>query len=222
MGVKYSDLPIASQLASNDYIAILDTSEGVLKRTALSNLGGKGIRASYDETTALYAHSIGDIIYVNNNLYKVTAAIAVGNTIALNVNITDQTDITENDQIYIENLPGSGGGGGGSVDVDDELDPESTNPVENAVITNTIGYVEASSTAAQAHATGKAFIYNGQLVKATSDIDIGDTIAIGTNCAVTNILELIEAVAQTADANYSNIAVDPSSTEGMNIWISST
>ena len=77
MGVKISQLPVAQQLASDDYVAILDSSEDMLKRTALSNLGGKGVRASYDETVALYAHDIGDIIYVNNTLYVVTSTIAV-------------------------------------------------------------------------------------------------------------------------------------------------
>lgn len=46
-----------------------------------------------------------------------------------------------------------------------------------------IGPSEASSTATAAHAEGSYFIYNGKLYQATADIDIGDTITSGTNCA---------------------------------------
>lgn len=218
MGVKFSQLPIASQLAPNDYIAVLDTSEGELKRTALSNLGGKGTRASYDETTALYAHSVDDIILVNNTLYKVTSAIAVGDTIAVGTNVSTDTGLTANDQIYVDNLPG--GGGGGSVDVDDEFSPTSTNPVENSVITNAIGPTETGSTSSAAYDIDDVFIFDGQLVKATTAIAINDALVIGTNIATCTIAEMLKVLHSEVNAAYSNVAVDPASTEGMNIWIS--
>ena len=37
MGVKYSQLPIASEVAADDYVAVLDTSEGILKRTEVGH-----------------------------------------------------------------------------------------------------------------------------------------------------------------------------------------
>lgn len=46
-----------------------------------------------------------------------------------------------------------------------------------------IAPTEASSTASAAHATGTYFILADTLYTATADIAIGDTIAVGTNCA---------------------------------------
>lgn len=201
MGVKISQLPVAQQLASDDYVAILDTSEDMLKRTALSNLGGKGVRASYDETVALYSHAVGDIVYVNNTLYVVTSAISVGTTIAVGVNVSTDTDITENEQIYIENLPGSGGGGG-SVDVDLVFDSTSENPLANMTITNALGPSEASSTATAAHAANSIFIFEGALVKALAAIAVNDTIAMGVN--VSSIT--ISAALSELNTNIANLS----------------
>lgn len=64
-----------------------------------------GEKACYDESTALYAHAVGDIVYVGNHFYKVTAAIAVGDTISTSTNITADTGIPADTPIYIEKLP---------------------------------------------------------------------------------------------------------------------
>lgn len=37
MGIKFSQLPIATEVASNDYVAMLDTSEEELKRIAINH-----------------------------------------------------------------------------------------------------------------------------------------------------------------------------------------
>lgn len=75
------------------------------------------IKACYDENTALYAHLVDDIIYLNSHFYKVTAAIAVGDTITVGTNVTANTGIKEDSAIYVENLPNNAAGGNVQVDV---------------------------------------------------------------------------------------------------------
>ena len=67
------------------------------------------VKASYDEDTALYAHAVEDIVYVNEHFYKVTAAIAVGDMIEYGTNVTSETGLTVDTPIYVSNLPGGGG-----------------------------------------------------------------------------------------------------------------
>ena len=55
MGIKFSQLPIASSVASDDYLAVLDTSEGVLKRTPI-NHASQGSAYGLSTTTE-YGHS---------------------------------------------------------------------------------------------------------------------------------------------------------------------
>lgn len=55
-----------------------------------------------------------------------------------------------------------------------------------------IGDTEASTTASAAHPKGSVFIMNNTLYEATSDIAVGDTITVGTNCAETTISELLD------------------------------
>lgn len=45
------------------------------------------------------------------------------------------------------------------------------------------------TTAAASHAVGDLFMLHGTLCKATSAISVGDTVAVGTNCATTTIAE---------------------------------
>ena len=66
------------------------------------------VKATYDEDTALYAHAVGDFIYLNEHFYKVTVAIAVGDTIEDEVNVTSETGLTVDTPIYVSGLPGGG------------------------------------------------------------------------------------------------------------------
>lgn len=50
-----------------------------------------------------------------------------------------------------------------------------------------IGTVE-TDTAAHAYSSGDCFLFGGKLVKATENIAVDDTIAIGTNCTQTTLL----------------------------------
>ena len=68
-------------------------------------------KATYDTTPATKAHAVDSFIYFNNVVYKVTSAIAIGDTIAVGTNISADTGLVEGTQMYIDNLPGEGGGG---------------------------------------------------------------------------------------------------------------
>ena len=52
---------------------------------------------------------------------------------------------------------------------------------------NTLIATHDSATATSAHAIGDLFTMDGKLYKATAAIAIGDTIAVGTNCALTDV-----------------------------------
>ena len=85
---------------------------------------------------------------------------------------------------------------GGSIIVDNELNSESTNPVQNKIVTReldkksdltNLGTVE-TATATYAHAVGEYFVdANGDFVKCTAVIAVGDTIAVGTNVDKINV-----------------------------------
>ena len=53
--------------------------------------------------------------------------------------------------------------------------------------------VEATTTSAHAYAVGDHFIYNNTLYAVTAAIAVGDTIAPGTNCAATTVMDEVEA-----------------------------
>lgn len=73
---------------------------------AISAEGGTpSIKAQYDETPALYAHAVDDIIYFNSHFYKVTQAISVGDSIVVDTNITADTGIEADTVVYVTDLP---------------------------------------------------------------------------------------------------------------------
>lgn len=57
-----------------------------------------------------------------------------------------------------------------------------------------VAYVETTSTATAAHAVGTYFWKGGKLYKATSNIAVGNTIAVGTNCALTRVCDEISSM----------------------------
>lgn len=84
--------------------AIADALDGVAYAIAYGE-GTPNVKASYEESPALYSHSVDDIIYYNNHFYKVTSAISPGNTLTIGTNITASTGILENSAIFTSNLP---------------------------------------------------------------------------------------------------------------------
>lgn len=75
------------------------------------------IKAVYDKTIATVSHSVREYVYVNNLVYRVTTAIAIGDTIAVGTNVELANDLRVGTKIYISNLPSSTGGGVQAVDV---------------------------------------------------------------------------------------------------------
>lgn len=66
------------------------------------------------------------------------------------------------------------------------------NTNDTDIIKSDLSYVEPYTTATAAHAQGDCFVMNtGQLVRATSAIDIGDTITLNTNVSAVSIIELL-------------------------------
>lgn len=64
-------------------------------------------KATYETSPATKAHSVGDYIYYNDVIYKVTSAIAINDTIAVGTNITADTGLDADTQMYIDGLPGT-------------------------------------------------------------------------------------------------------------------
>ena len=72
-----------------------------------------------------------------------------------------------------------------------QVDGEALSAHQGNVLANDIGIFEPTATAAYAHSEGEYFMWIGQFVKVTADIDVGDTIASGTNVAPTTISEVL-------------------------------
>ena len=93
--------------ASNKLATMADVGEG-----------GSGIeKATYEEAIALKAHAVDDLIYLNNVVYKVTSAIAIGDTITATgsgANVTTDTGLVINTLICIDGVPDNGGGDEGT------------------------------------------------------------------------------------------------------------
>lgn len=84
-----------------------------------------------------------------------------------------------------------------------------------------IAAVEATNTATSAHNKDTYFINaSNQLVKATSNIAVGDTIS-ASNTTVTTVIDIINALNTeiSEKSDEGTVPVNPSSTTGMNIWI---
>ena len=80
-----------------------------------------------DGMTATQNYTTGDLLIVEDTLYRVTAAIPNGGAITLGTNVTATTMAAE--------IAASGdGGGGSSITVDSALSSTSKNPVQNKVI----------------------------------------------------------------------------------------
>lgn len=193
MGVKFSQLPVAAEVVADDYFAVLDTSDSILKRTTANHavgttafgmgnttnfghvklsdafattvggaadgigasqsalnaayedamafattaapgrampdndtlsVGAEGVfsvnsnvvnattlTAEYEETTALNPHSIGELIFLENLLYRCTTAVASGDILVVGTNIELASDILSGTPVYLIGLPDAPGPG---------------------------------------------------------------------------------------------------------------
>ena len=141
MSVKYSELPVTTNPAAANRVAVLDTADGTLKTTTLENaVKGAGVQSGFSGTTA-----------------EVAAAIQAGVIKeGMTVNITDDYEAgasgesgTKLTQAEFNALPAAQQNvgkywitdGSSALTVDTELSTTSHNPVENGVITTEINKI---------------------------------------------------------------------------------
>lgn len=106
---------------------------------------------------------VGRHLMLNNILYKVTAAITAGQTIAVGTNVAVSDDVEK--QI--------------------ETNLSSINTINNNKLNQTvIATRQANLTASKAYVVGEQFIYNNTLYEVTAAISKNAAITIGGNCKV--------------------------------------
>lgn len=125
---------------------------------------------------------VGRHLVLNNILYRVTAAITAGQTIAVGTNIAISDDVEK--QI--------------------ETNLSSINTINNYKLNQTVIAIrQANLTASKAYVVGEQFIYNNTLYEVTAAISKNAAITIGGNCkAADNITTQI-----SNNANW--VLVDP-------------
>ena len=118
---------------------------------------------------------VGRHLVLNNILYKVTAAITAGQTIAVGTNVAVSDDVEK--QI--------------------ETNLSSINTINNYKLNQTvIATRQANLTASKAYVVGEQFIYNNTLYEVTAAISKNAAITIGGNCkAADNITSQISNLA---------------------------
>ena len=67
--------------------------------------GGKPAVATYEEATALQSHVTGDLIFMNDHFYKVTQAIAQGDSIVVGTNVSTDIGVSEGVFICVDGVP---------------------------------------------------------------------------------------------------------------------
>lgn len=119
---------------------------------------------------------VGRHLVLNNILYRVTAAITAGQTIAVGTNIAISDDVEK--QI--------------------ETNLSSINTINNYKLNQTvIATRQANLTASKAYVVGEQFIYNNTLYEVTAAISKNAAITIGGNCkAADNITSQISNLAK--------------------------
>lgn len=95
---------------THNEIGLLNANGSVTPYGSTGSGGGGGgdtvsVKATYDESPALYAHAVDDLIYFDSHFYKVTSAIAVNDAIASGTNIT-AANLTADTVVYVDKLPG--------------------------------------------------------------------------------------------------------------------
>ena len=178
------------------------------------------IAAVETTTTATASHAAGSYILCEGQFYKVTAAIAVGDTIAEGTNVTPDT--IANALANAGQVTGVKGNAEstyrqGNVNLTlANLGYESANNLtttvagklldarQGKVLNDGLGKsysdlatVESTATASKAYAVKNYLVYNGQLYKVTSAIASGGTITPGTNVTAVKITDEMGAGGHT-------------------------
>ena len=135
-----------------------------------------------ENATSSAPYTIGEQLIFNGVLCEATSAISIGDTLAMGTNLSTANKITNRDSTPTANstkLVTSGG----------------VYSADNQIREN-IANVEGA-TSAHPYTVGKQLIFNGLLCKVTSAISVGDTLAVGTNLALSdNVVEQIYSLNQ--------------------------
>ena len=135
-----------------------------------------------ENATSSAPYAIGEQLIFNGVLCEATSAISIGDTLAMGTNLSTANKITNRDSTPTANstkLVTSGG----------------VYSADNQIREN-IANVEGA-TSSHPYTVGKQLIFNGLLCKATSAISVGDTLAVGTNLALSdNVVEQIYSLNQ--------------------------
>lgn len=131
---------------------------------------------------------VGRHLMLNNILYKVTAAITAGQTIAVGTNVAVSDDVEK--QI--------------------ETNLSSINTINNYKLNQTvIATRQANLTASKAYVVGEQFIYNNTLYEVTAAISKNAAITIGGNCkAADNITTQISNLTNAIEKNKKGTVVN--------------
>lgn len=145
-----------------------------------------------ENATSSAPYAIGEQLIFNGVLCEATSAISIGDTLAMGTNLSTANKITNRDSTPTSNstkLVTSGG----------------VYSADNQIREN-IANVEGA-TSAHPYTVGKQLIFNGLLCKATSAISVGDTLAVGTNLALSdNVVEQIYSLNQGLTNSLANIS----------------
>jgi hypothetical protein len=145
-----------------------------------------------ENATSSAPYAIGEQLIFNGVLCEATSAISIGDTLAMGTNLSTANKITNRDSTPTANstkLVTSGG----------------VYSADNQIREN-IANVEGA-TSAHPYTVGKQLIFNGLLCKATSAIAVGDTLAVGTNLALSdNVVEQIYSLNQGLTNSLANIS----------------
>lgn len=133
-------------------------------------------------STATVPHTVGTYLVYNKAIYRVTAAIATGDTLTPGTNITVASDI-------MSMLAAQGS------DLSD--------------VEECIAPVESTTSASRAYAIGEMFIKNHTLYKAKTAITAGDTLVLNTNyeAASTTLQEEVEDLTAKEAEDIANEAL---------------
>lgn len=129
-----------------------------------------------DATSASQGYAEGKQLILNDVLYDVTAAITAGDALVVGTNISAADDVTSQIADVVGDMATlqTAVNGKASKDV---IDTE---------------YETIGSAALYPHTSGTNFYgADGKLYKATADIAVSDTLTVGTNCALDNVVDAV-------------------------------
>lgn len=122
MPLTFAETPLYYRDSQGQYHRILSGADMTGYRTAAAqdaiDTAQNGNLATIESSPATAAHAVGDYVVYNGQLYKVTAAIAAGETLTVGTNI-EQTNLSNELPIYSANR---GYGSSGSVTYASDLE----------------------------------------------------------------------------------------------------